>query len=133
MKALNATDAKNNFGALLEALSQEPVEIVKNGKPVAVVVSAKDFEQMKVSFALDQAKARVRSRDPDTLRTLERFSRGELQRSYAVKKLGLYHYTQLLDLLGAARLPLPTLPDKVIDQMIEDLFGALDEQKEKVT
>jgi prevent-host-death family protein len=44
-KRMTATEAKNNFGGLLEAVATfGAVEIVKHGRPVAVVLSPRSFE-----------------------------------------------------------------------------------------
>lgn len=41
-----ASDAKNRFGQLIDEAQSEPVRIQKNGRDVAVVVSAETFRQM---------------------------------------------------------------------------------------
>lgn len=46
MKTLNATQAKNQFGQLLDDAQAEPVVISKNGRDVAVLVSQAEFERM---------------------------------------------------------------------------------------
>lgn len=46
MAEMTATDAKNKFGELLEMVHKEPVRIQKNGRDVAVVVSAEDYRRM---------------------------------------------------------------------------------------
>ena len=47
MSALSASDAKREFGDLLLKAQKEPVKINKNGKPVAVVVSVAEYEQLE--------------------------------------------------------------------------------------
>jgi len=47
MEILNASDAKREFGEMLLKSQQGPVGINKNGKPVAVVVSIKEFEELE--------------------------------------------------------------------------------------
>jgi prevent-host-death family protein len=47
MVILNATDAKREFGDVLLKAQKAPVRINKNGKPVAVVVSAVEYEQLE--------------------------------------------------------------------------------------
>lgn len=47
MAEFTATEAKNKFGQVLEMAQAEPVRIQKNGRDVAVVLSAEQFEQMK--------------------------------------------------------------------------------------
>ena len=47
METLNASDAKREFGEVLLKAQKEPVRINRNGKPVAVMVSALEFEQLQ--------------------------------------------------------------------------------------
>jgi prevent-host-death family protein len=47
MQALNANEAKTQFGALLMKAQRTPVQINKNGKPVAVVLSIEEFENIE--------------------------------------------------------------------------------------
>ncbi|UQB41885.1 type II toxin-antitoxin system Phd/YefM family antitoxin [Thiomicrospira microaerophila] len=47
MHALNANEAKTQFGALLMKAQRTPVQINKNGKPVAVMVSIEEFENIE--------------------------------------------------------------------------------------
>lgn len=45
MKTLNASDAKREFGDVLMQAQQGPVGINRNGKPVAVMISATEYAQ----------------------------------------------------------------------------------------
>lgn len=45
MDTIPAADAKTNFGALLDKAQREPVTISRNGRAVAVVMSATAFEE----------------------------------------------------------------------------------------
>jgi len=47
MSTLSASDAKREFGDVLLKAQKAPVRINKNGKPVAVVVSAAEYEQLE--------------------------------------------------------------------------------------
>ncbi len=47
MVVFNATDAKREFGDVLLKAQKAPVKINKNGKPVAVVVSAAEYAQLE--------------------------------------------------------------------------------------
>lgn len=51
----DASDAKNRFGRLLDAAQSGPVRIRKNGREVAVVMSADAFRKL----AQDASSARV--------------------------------------------------------------------------
>ena len=43
-KIMPAAEAKTHFGALLDTVQREPVTISRNGRPVAVVLSAEDYQ-----------------------------------------------------------------------------------------
>ena len=47
MKILNASDAKREFGEMLIHAQHGPVGINRNGKPVAVVISASEYAQLE--------------------------------------------------------------------------------------
>lgn len=47
MDFLNASDAKREFGDLLMRAQHSPVAIKKNGKQVAVMLSAVEFERLQ--------------------------------------------------------------------------------------
>ena len=47
MTTFPATEAKNRFGELLEAVHKEPAKITKKGRAVAVVLSIEDYSDMK--------------------------------------------------------------------------------------
>ncbi len=47
MEICNASDAKREFGEMLLKVQKEPVGINKNGKPVAVMVSASEYQELQ--------------------------------------------------------------------------------------
>jgi prevent-host-death family protein len=47
METIAAADAKTNFGALLDKAQRGPVTISKNGRAVAVVMSAAAYEEQQ--------------------------------------------------------------------------------------
>lgn len=47
MYSLNANEAKTKFGAMLMKVQSEPVEIIKNGNPVAVVFSLEEYDKIE--------------------------------------------------------------------------------------
>ncbi len=49
MEICNASDAKREFGEILLKAQKEPVGINKNGKPVAVIVSTSEYEELQYS------------------------------------------------------------------------------------
>ena len=58
MKALTANEAKTHFGEMLMKAQQAPVQINKNGKPVAVLVSFDEYESieaLKIRFLQTRA------------------------------------------------------------------------------
>lgn len=58
MKALSANEAKTQFGNLLLNAQREPVQINKNGKAVAVMMSMDDYQDME-SLKLQLLQHRV--------------------------------------------------------------------------
>lgn len=58
METLTASDAKREFGEMLMKVQKEPVGINKNGKPVAVMLSASEYEQLE-TFREDWLKAEI--------------------------------------------------------------------------
>lgn len=47
MEHWSASDAKREFGEVLMKVQKEPVGISRNGKPVAVMVSASEYEELQ--------------------------------------------------------------------------------------
>lgn len=47
MDYCSSTDAKREFGELLVKSQREPIGITRNGKPIAVVMSEKDYLELK--------------------------------------------------------------------------------------
>ena len=47
MKILNASDAKREFGEVLISAQHGPVGINRNGKPIAVVISAAEYDRLQ--------------------------------------------------------------------------------------
>ena len=47
METIAAADAKTNFGALLDKAQRGPVTISKNGRPVAVLMSAEAYREQQ--------------------------------------------------------------------------------------
>ena len=47
MQQMNASEASSKFGSVLMKSQKEPISILKNGKPVAVVISDDEYLSMK--------------------------------------------------------------------------------------
>jgi len=47
METLTASDAKREFGEVLIKAQHEPIAINRNGKPIAVMVSAIEYEKLE--------------------------------------------------------------------------------------
>jgi prevent-host-death family protein len=58
MPTMSAKDAKNRFGELLLEAQREPVTIERNGRPVAVVQSWEDWQEVE-RMKLEWLKAAV--------------------------------------------------------------------------
>lgn len=47
MKSLSANEVKTQFGDVLLRVQREPVQINRNGKPVAVMLSIEDYKMLE--------------------------------------------------------------------------------------
>ena len=47
MRVESATNAKNNFGAIMDAAMREPVIIQKSGRNAVVMMSYEEYEEKK--------------------------------------------------------------------------------------
>ena len=67
MSTITANEAKVHFGETLLKAQREPVEITRNGKPVAVLVSVEDFQaseaikQQYFTERLEKGKADIQA------------------------------------------------------------------------
>ncbi|MCG3743619.1 type II toxin-antitoxin system Phd/YefM family antitoxin [Vibrio cincinnatiensis] len=66
MQTLNANEAKTKFGTMLINIQSEPVEILKNGTPVAVVMSSKDYRALE-ELKMELVKLRFSNLDEEDL------------------------------------------------------------------
>ena len=48
MEALSANEAKTHFGEVLLKAQRAPIQINKNGKPVAVVISVDEYQSIEM-------------------------------------------------------------------------------------
>ena len=51
MLAYTANEAKTRFGEFLDQVQREPVQVLKRDRVVGVMVSAQDYEAMRVFYA----------------------------------------------------------------------------------
>ncbi|WP_336281869.1 type II toxin-antitoxin system prevent-host-death family antitoxin [Cronobacter dublinensis] len=66
MQTLTANEAKTQFGNLLLMAQREPVQINRNGKPVAMVISAQEYAEIDaLKRQLLQAKLERAKQDID--------------------------------------------------------------------
>lgn len=66
MQTLTANNAKTKFGDLLMKVQREPVQICKNGSPVAVIMSCDEYEQFE-ALKLMMVKARFEQAERDII------------------------------------------------------------------
>ncbi|AIR59939.1 antitoxin [Cedecea neteri] len=72
MHTLTANEAKTQFGDMLLKVQREPVQISRNGKLVAVVVSVEDYQQLEaMKFQLLQAKIQRARNQSDKGQTVD--------------------------------------------------------------
>jgi len=59
MAEMSATDAKNKFGQMLDMAQAEPVRIQKNGRDVAVVLSAEQYAALQASGSAPRVRPAI--------------------------------------------------------------------------
>ncbi len=72
MQAISANDAKTQFGNMLLKAQREPIQINKNGKPVAVIISVDEYKSIEaLKLSLLQARAAKAKNDIDRGNTVD--------------------------------------------------------------
>lgn len=66
MFTLNANEAKTNFGKMLIKVQSEPIEIKKNGSPVAVIISSDEYSRIE-ELKMELVKSRFENIDENDL------------------------------------------------------------------
>ncbi len=56
MRKFTSADAKNHFGEMIDAARVAPVAVTKYDKPFVVVLSADEFERMKLALSKGSPK-----------------------------------------------------------------------------
>ena len=72
MLSLTANEAKTKFGSMLINVQAEPIEIIKNGTPVAVVISSKEYSRIE-ALKMEIVKSRFDNIDDDDFMDGETF------------------------------------------------------------
>ena len=73
MQTFAASDAKNNFGKLIEAAQRNPVAIQKRGRSVAFVISSTDMEAIEEYYLGMRAMETVRAHKSLGVKSSEAF------------------------------------------------------------
>ncbi len=118
---ISATEAKNGFGGVLEAMQDGTVGIEKNGRPVAVMLSAERFNALQQVELFESLRNQVLQRQPDAFSVLQAYKRAEISTRDAAAKLGLSDLGQVLDLMGVAQMGIPEIPDQLMHAQLEQL------------
>lgn len=72
MLALSANEAKTQFGDMLMKVQRAPIQINKNGKPVAVVISVDEYQSIEtLKLHLLQTRAVKAIEDINTGNTID--------------------------------------------------------------
>jgi len=72
MLSLTANEAKTKFGKMLINVQSEPIEIIKSGTPVAVVISSKEYSRLD-ELKMELVKSRFDNIDENDLMDGETF------------------------------------------------------------
>lgn len=66
MRTIASREAKDRFGALLDSVQNEPVTILKNGRPTAIVLSPTEYARLggsreRIFSLVDQMQQEAKS------------------------------------------------------------------------
>jgi PHD/YefM family antitoxin component YafN of YafNO toxin-antitoxin module len=125
MKTFTATEAKNNFGIVLETIESDVVEVIKNGKVAAYILSPREYSAMEASHSLIKIKQRVLAGDKTVLGFLRQYSDGVIDKHRVIRDLDLTSQGQLLDVMGFADLALPRVPQDELDLMVAEALKVI--------
>jgi len=125
MKTFTATEAKNNFGVVLEAIDSDVVEVIKNGKVAAYILSPREYSAMGASHSLIKIKRKILAGDKKVLRLLRQYSEGVIDKHRVIRDLDLTSQGQMLDVMGFAGLPLPRVPQGELDAMVAEALKVI--------
>lgn len=104
MKTFTATQAKQNFGELLDTARIEDVMILKNGQPFVVVSNANQKEPLPNILEVKKT-------------IIQRYFEGKIPRAIALKQGGYTLYRELLEDAWRLDIPMPRLNDNEIQRM----------------
>ena len=125
MKTFTATEAKNNFGAVLDAIDSDVVEVIKNGKVAAYILSPREYSAMGASHSLIKIKQKILAGDKKILGLLRQYAEGVIDKHRVIRDLELTSHGQLLDVMGFADLPLPRVPQGELDMMVAEALKVI--------
>jgi prevent-host-death family protein len=125
MKTFTATEAKNNFGVVLDAIDSDVVEVIKNGKVAAYILSPREYSAMGASHSLIRIKQKILAADKKVLSLLRQYAEGVIDKHRVIRDLDLTSHGQLLDVMGFADLPLPRVPQGELDMMVAEALKVI--------
>jgi prevent-host-death family protein len=125
MKKFTATEAKNNFGVVLDAIDSDVVEVIKNGKVAAYILSPREYLAMGASHSQMKIKQKIFAGDKKVLSLLRQYSEGIIDKHRVIRDLDLTSQGQMLDLMGFANLPLPRVPQSELDTMVAEALKVI--------
>jgi prevent-host-death family protein len=70
MKIIPASKAKTHFGERLDSAQREPITVSKQGRPVAIMISIQDYEEMKLAHLrayLSEGEAQIQRGESTTI------------------------------------------------------------------
>ncbi|MVF24910.1 type II toxin-antitoxin system Phd/YefM family antitoxin [Methylocaldum sp. BRCS4] len=124
MKTITAKEAKTRFGALLEQVAKEPIQITRSGRPYAYVLSVDQYKSLierRMTKPLSEEKIHE---------ILTNYCEGVISRHQAMRDLGVSWYGEVLDLMAIHGLQLKPVDPDVLEKMVMDIthaMGGIDE------
>jgi prevent-host-death family protein len=121
----SATDAKNRFGEVLDYIDKGAVQVRKNNRPFAYIMSAEEYAIARPVLARERIRRLIAAKDQTCLDLLTDYANGKRSRNAMVLDLELDNYGDLLNALSMAGLKAPRIPKDRAKTMALDFRASL--------
>ncbi|MEI8209818.1 MAG: type II toxin-antitoxin system prevent-host-death family antitoxin [Methylococcales bacterium] len=112
MRIFTATQAKQNFGELIDVARAEDVTIIKNGRPFVIVSNASKTPELPNVWE-------------DKRKIIQSYFEGKINRTIALKNGGYDLYRELLQDAKYLSIPMPRITDSEIKTMSDNISDFL--------
>lgn len=121
IKRMVATDAKTNFGHLIDSALVQPVAIARSGRDVAVVMSRAEYDRLKTIEARDRERS-----------LLLEFVEGQTSKSETMLEIGITTVHELRMKMSEHHLAPPHVPRAQAEEMAASIQGLFPKKRARI-